>query len=141
MLVTSYNPWHWNPVGHQLLCIQFRGFQQLSEVLMIGVLIITQLPPLSDLGPVMNHHIEERIKEQDKIRRNRTNIQQYWNRWTIKRILEKRRLNHYKRSYNSLAVQHEPEKSSLVRSSVTDINELRSPQVKHKLGIERKVGG
>ena len=58
--------------------------QELSEVVVLVLLVVLRLPPRCDSGAVEDYHIEVAVQQQDAVRPDASHIQQHWSRGALR---------------------------------------------------------
>ena len=105
-LVAYDVPWDREPVDEQVLRIRDRSLQQLLEVLVALLVLISGLAPLRDRLAVEDEDVEERVEQQDDVRLDRHAVEQHrLRRRLVDGIGHERGLDHDQRIVDVFFVQ------------------------------------
>ena len=90
------------------LSISDRHLQQLFEVFIAFLILVTSLTPLGNSFSVEDENMEEGVQKQDDIRFNRDAVEKNWLWGSVEGVGHQGRLDHDPRIVNIFLVQHMP---------------------------------
>lgn len=90
---------------------------------------------------VENQELEKRVHEKNSIGLNRRRVQKNWFRGSVEGVSIQNGLNHDETLGQILTIQTSSIERRLIRRIVEHLQELRTTQVEHELGIQGEIVG
>ena len=115
ILVTHNVPGDRKTLHEQFLSISLRRLEDLAEVLIAFLVLVTSLAPLRDGLTMEDKQVEECIEQQDDIWANLHRVQQHRLWWPVEAVRHERWLNHNQRVVDVFTVEHMAVVCCLVR--------------------------
>mmetsp|Transcript_56745 Transcript_56745/g.160097 ORF Transcript_56745/g.160097 Transcript_56745/m.160097 type:complete len:852 (+) Transcript_56745:50-2605(+) len=129
-------------VAQDLLRILGRGLEESLEVGVLLPLLVARVIPCLDLLPAPDHHVEERVQEQDDVGFQGRRVEEHrLRRPIVERVLQQRGLDHHERVHRALADDERAVVGRLVGARVEGLQEVAPPQVVHELREDRQFLG
>lgn len=113
-LIADDVSWDREAVTEEVLCISNWRFQQLLEIFVAFLILISSLPPLGNGLSMEDKDMEERVKEEDDVRFDGNTVKEYRLGWDVKGVRHECRLNHDQRVVDVFFVEDMSIKSSFI---------------------------
>jgi len=131
--------WNWEPRQKHLLSVRHRCLEQLLEVCIFRLMLVTCRAPLGDRLSMEDEDLEKSVHEQNTVRLDGAGIQQNWLGGAGEAIAVEDRLNHDECLREVLPVQAAPVENCFVRTVVEHLKELTSSEMEHELRVEAEI--
>ena len=115
-LVTHNIPRNREAVDKKVLCVLNRQLEQLLEVLVSLLVLISEFPPLSDLLAVEDEDVEEGVQKEDDVWLDGYAVQEHGLGRGIKGIGHEGRLNHDQRVVDVFFVKDMARREKCIRN-------------------------
>lgn len=124
-----------------LLSVVDGSLEQLSEVLILGLILVIELLPSRYRLAVVDDDVKEGVHQKNSVVLQRRSVQQNRLRWSIEGVGVEDRLDHDQGLSQILFRQAMPIVGSFIGTVVEDLQKLRSSEMEHKLRVEGEVLG